>query len=363
MTVWSWALVGSGSIAAIALAAWAHLRYWSRRLGVAMTYEIEERIPTADGSAVELRRVVVPEGIDRREDLPPVMLVHGLASSHRNHDAWPGASLARCLAASGRDVWLLTLRSGLADWHHRSRAKVRFAAMAAFDLDAGVTAIVERTARRQIDYVGFSMGGMLLYAAMGREAFRERVRRAATIGSPGKLVPRLPLLPVLRLLPASLLPRLPLRSLARLAAFASDWVHTPLHHATCNPRNFAKGAMARALVNCIEDVPGSLTRDFARWSFGDGTLRIGGDAVLDALGEVETPVLFLAGSADRLAPAPAVRAAFEAWGAAREGVEKELVLLGRAHGQMEDYGHGDLAAGARVETEVFARVGEFLDAR
>ena len=77
-------------------------------------------IATADGSAIELRRVPVPEGVERAG--PPALLVHGLALNHRNHDMLEDLSLARYMAKRGRDVWLLTLRSGRADlgWRERS---------------------------------------------------------------------------------------------------------------------------------------------------------------------------------------------------------------------------------------------------
>jgi hypothetical protein len=50
-------------------------------------------------------------------------MVHGLSANHRNNDLIPDHSIARHLRAHGRDVWLLTLRSGhpMKTWRARWR--------------------------------------------------------------------------------------------------------------------------------------------------------------------------------------------------------------------------------------------------
>ena len=111
-------------------AVWGHLRFWVARLSLPLPYAVEEVLQTQDGARIELRRVPRPGDGATRSGLPPVLLVHGLAANHRNQDLHPDCSLARHLAASGRDVWLLTLRSGRAlRWAERKQA--RFAAMTA----------------------------------------------------------------------------------------------------------------------------------------------------------------------------------------------------------------------------------------
>ena len=51
--------------------------------------------------------------------------------------------------------------------------------MAEHDLPTAVAAILERTDAPQVDYVGFSMGGMLLYASLGHTLPAAQVRRVA----------------------------------------------------------------------------------------------------------------------------------------------------------------------------------------
>lgn len=345
----------AGLVIAIA-AVWGHLRFWVARLSLPLPYAVEEVLETQDGARIELRRVPRPSDRAERSGLPPVLLVHGLAANHRNQDLHPDCSLARHLAGAGRDVWLLTLRSGRAlGWAERKQA--RFAAMTKHDLPLAVDTILARTGQRRLDYVGFSMGGMLLYAALGRSVGKEKVRRAVFVGSPGRVAPNR----LLRLLPRALVPGIPFRFLARMVAFASEWLSTPLHHAVANPRNFAPGMMRLILVNVVEDVPAALNRDFFTWATGDGEILVDGKRALDGLADLAVPALFIAGSADRVAPVAAVRCAFEAWGNRRPSTPKRLLELGQGGGAHADYGHGDLAVGAYAADELFAPIASFLE--
>ncbi len=339
---------------------WARLRFWERRLGVVVPYAEERRIATPDGTFIELRRLAAAELVP---GLPPVVLVHGLGANHRNYDLDPDHSLARYLAQAGRDVWLVTLRSGLS---RRTRAEtrvVRFSAMVRHDLPLAVETVCEATDSPRLDYVGFSMGGMLLYAAIGRTLDEQRLRRVVIIGSPA--VVRSPLgLPLPRLLarlPLWLIPSARLRLFARSGAFASEWLRTPFHRVLFNPGNVAPGIARMSLVNVIEDVPGPLSFDFLVWAASpDGRLRMDGEDVLERLTHLTTPVMFFAGADDRIAPPASVRAAHDAWGAESERVEKQFVVLGTEYGSEADYGHGDLAVGKSAKRDLFEPIERFL---
>ena len=345
----TWAAWVVLAIVVVLIATWAHLRFWERRLGRAMPYVLEERIETEDGSRIELRRVPGGEG----SELPPVLLVHGVGANHRNQDLAPDRSLARYLAEQGRDVWLLTLRSGVRGARH-----VRFEKMLEHDLPVGVRRVLELTGHAQLDYVGFSMGGMLLYAAIAQSLPAELIRRVVIIGSPAIIrAPTRLLLPRwIARFPAAWVPTVRLSLAARLTAFASEWFVTPLHRIIMNPDNVPPGIAKLSMVNLVADVPGPLNMDFAGWAVAGGAFTVAGRPVLDGLARVQVPVLFFAGAADRLAPPDSVRAAYDAWGAPK----KQFVLLGRDNGARADYGHGDLAIGTHVRDEVFEPTLRFL---
>jgi pimeloyl-ACP methyl ester carboxylesterase len=356
--VTSLVLAALGTIVALVALAWAHLRFWVRRLTLALPYASRETLDLPDGARAELYRVPTP---DPRTDLPPVLLVHGLGANHRNQDLHPDFSLARHLAARGRVVWLLNLRSGLGGWTRREAALVRFDAMARHDVPLGVAAVLERTGAAKLDYVGFSMGGMLLYAALaGRTLAAEQLRRVVIVGSPARVGAPSILLPLLRRVPRWAVPASRYKLLAQAAAFMIEWVRTPAHGLFYNPRNVSPGLPRAAMVNLVEDIPAPLNADFLSWVVEGGDVRFDGRRVVDGLAAIDVPALFFAGSVDRMAPPPSVRAAFEAWGKEHEGVPKRMIVLGKEHGYRGDYGHGDLAMGTHVGEELFAPIERFL---
>ena len=345
MAPWLWLAIG---LVITLIASVLHYVHWVRRLSVPMDYALEELLRTEDGACIELRRL---EREGEPVALPPVLLVHGVGIDHRNHDMLPQLSLARHLASTGRDVWLLTLRSGI---HGQPRGSVRFAKMVEIDLPLAVREVLERTHATQLDYVGFSMGGILLYAALGKTVANALVRRVVILGSPARIAPHFPL-SLARWVPLALVPPLPLRLASRMVAFAADWVETPIHRVVYNARNVERGVAPRALI-AIADVPAALASDFASWMRGDGAVRYGGEPVAAHLAGTTQPALFFAGAADRLAPEDAVRVAYDAWGA----TAKRFVLLAEREGACADYGHGDLAIGRGAQHDVFVPVAEFL---
>ena len=348
----------AGVVCSLFVARW-HLQFWVRRISLPLDYDEVERIATDDGAAFELRRVPIPTGVSRDLALPPILMVHGVAANHRNQDLHPDHSLARHLAALGRDVFLLTLRSGLR-LSFRALRTAHIETMASAEIPGAIDRILARTGARSIDYVGFSMGGLLLYAALGRTVPFDRVRRVVIVGSPAQMrrpwfVPRF-----LRFLPRIFVPHLPLRLGARTFAFLSEWLATPIHRLVSNPRNVAKGMTRLALIDVIEDMPAALNADFLAAMTGDGVLRAFGEPITARLPSVTSPALFVAGSDDRLAPPAAVRHAFDLWGRDAPHTVKRFVVLGRQYGSKEDYGHGDLAVGANVGVELFPPIAQFL---
>ncbi len=350
------ALVGVVGVGVLVLLWWAHLRFWVARLRTPLDYSVEARVPTPDGCAVELRRV--GEGPISAES-PPVLMVHGVAANHRNMDARPDRSMARHVASQGRDVWLLTLRSGRSDLSWRERRGTRYRVMRDHDLPTGVRAVLERTGASELDLVGFSMGGMLIYGALGRTVPEALVRKVVIVGSPGRVFRPFGFLRLAGILPRWLVPPLPLRFWARSFAFIVEWIPGPFHRLVHNPDNVEKGVAPSALVDVIESIPGPLAADFGEWLGDEGHLRVDDELVCEGLREVRIPALFFAGAGDRIARVEGVRYAAEHWGA-DVGNPPEFRVLGVAHGQAEDYGHGDLAVGRHVAADVYEPAARFL---
>lgn len=354
-----WTIAFAATIAAVcALVVWAHLRYWVRRFGLPLPYDREELLATPDGNAIELRRI---DGSKPGSVEPPVLLVHGICANHRNQDIDLKGSLARYLASTGRDVWLLTLRSGRArPWRELPRP-CGFATMTEHDVPMGIARVLEVTQAEHLDYVGFSMGGILMYASIGRTVDPSLLRRVVFVGSPGVVQPPLGVPRFLRHLPHLFVPPVLTGLLGTGFAFLAEWLVTPMHKMILNPRNMAPGMTRLALVACVQDVPGTLLADFMDWATTGGVIRLRDHDVLGELRDIDVPALFIAGADDRVGPPFAVRAAFDAWGKDSKDVYKAFFVLGKASGAREDYGHGDLAMGDRVVQELYPAIAAFLD--
>lgn len=337
----------------------AHVAYWRRRLYVPAEYEQEQVLDTEDGMAIVLRRL--PRA-GCAVSGPPVLMVHGLCANHRNSDLMPDHSMARHLAAAGRDVWLLTLRSGHTirrTW--RARARVRFEHMVEHDVPLAIREVLRQTGAAQVDYVGYSMGGMLAYAIVAHADVCEQIRRVVIIGSPPVL--RVPwalrgVMLIAGRLPRALVPTIPTRFWATAFAFVSDALFTPMHRLLAGERAaIRRGLIPEAIVAAIADIDGALAADFCRWQItNDGHVTYRNTPVLDLLPAAEIPALFIAGMMDPLGRIENMRTAFDAWGAK----EKRFLALGRAHGHRFDYSHGDMVLSQHAVQDVFEPIAQFL---
>ena len=341
------------------VALWAHIRFWVARLSRMTRYDEQHRIATSDGSAFELRRLKP----STPSELPPVLLVHGIAINHRNLDPDENLSIARQLREDGRDVWLLTLRCGRPDL---SLAEIRlsgFEALVTRDLPEAAQEVLRRCDSSQLDYLGFSMGGMLAYAGLGRSLPAAWVRKVVLIGAPARVQAIVPGLGWLCRLPAWFYSwSLPLHALAQATAFAAEWFGTPIHALTVQLANSAKGYVRVLLVDAVQSIPAPLLRDFGLWAYSGGVVRLSdGLDVLEGLRTASQPLLMVAATRDLLAPPHVMQVAFDAWGSQCAETQKALRVVGKSAGQPLDYGHGDLAIGARSATEVNAPVRAFLN--
>jgi pimeloyl-ACP methyl ester carboxylesterase len=233
--------------------------------------------------------------------------------------------------------------------------------MAAHDLPTAVRAVLDATGSQHLDYVGFSMGGILLYAAAGRSLPESWLRRAVAIGSPGRIGHRLPIARWTGFTERPWLANVPLALLSRLVAFLSRRFDVPGEPLLLNRQNVDPAACRQLMVDAVADIPGPLLHEFAQWSAHGGTITAAGQPALDGLRTMRVPALFVVGAADWLGFPAFVKMAFDAWGSAA-GAMKQWRVVGRESGAAHDYGHCDLAMGLRAQEDVFAPVCDWLAA-
>jgi len=315
------------------------------------------RVSTEDGWELSLFRR--PAQGDGAAGLP-ILLVPSVGMNRRAFTS-VGSDFAEFLAGQGFDVWIFESRGSVSSqppdravWR---RAEWNVNDLLTQDVPAAVDAILKATGRDSVFWLGHGLGahlgaryaevrpeqiaGLIALGLGGDCDFPTRFQRR--FASPSGLVP-----------PSG---KLAFRNLGRVLA-------PTLHpapdlnglHALFNEANLSIEVVASLAANGLEDIGVSVAEELQAWCgaaapvpqfFGDDFTRL------------ETPVLFLAGGVDPIAPAWAVRTAWESWGA----LDKELVILGEGWGQAYDYGHLDLILGDGLRDEVFPVIGDWLAAR
>jgi len=350
------ALLVFAVLAFVALWVWVTLA--ARALRLPEFFDEVHQVETPDGATITLCRLR-PQGT--AADAPPVLLCHGLAMNRRAFALLPDRSFARALAESGRDVWALELRGAADVRFPRAMRLASFDTYAAVDVPFAIEQVRTITGAAAVDWVGFSMGGMLAYAHLGARG-GGGVRRLVTIGSPvhfrGLPIARGVGLAPLLFAPAHVLTRTPFRFLSLLAA-PLIWSGVPRlvsqglrgdHYATANLR--------RVMANTLADVPMGVSMQFVRW-IREGRFD-SDDHALDyhaGLARVAVPTLVIAGSRDRLARPEAVTEA-----ARHIPPPVAARVVGKETGATRNYDHLDLILGDRALEEVFPLVRRWLDA-
>jgi pimeloyl-ACP methyl ester carboxylesterase len=290
----------------------------------------------------------------------PVFLCHGLLANQANHDLDDRRSLARYLAGAGFDAWGVELRGSGRSRDAEGRrglARITFDDYVERDIPAALETIRKETGSQEIQWVGHSMGGMLLYAYL---SCREDpgILSGVTVGSPVDFRalartarPMLALRPLLRLsrVPIGLILRgfLPLIALSRSALVRVGLV----------PSNLRPGDFGDLLVNVIEPFgPPGVLGQFAEWVEEGVFVSRDRRRAYDSLRHLHCPLLVIAASRDLIAPADSVRPAV-ALAPAREKVYR---LFGTASGDDREYGHGDVLLSDPARKQVFPLISDWL---
>lgn len=356
-----WQVTGLVVLAALAVAvalAWGWVALAARALRVPSFFDEVHPLPTADGYTVVLCRLR-PRG--PAADAPPVVLCHGLAMNRRAFALFPDRCFARALAATGRDVWAIELRGSADAPQPRGLRQANFDTYAALDIPFAIAQVRAVTGAAEVDWVGFSMGGMLAYAHLGARG-GQGVRRLVTIGSPvhfrGHPIARGVGLAPLLFAPARALARTPFRFLSRLAA-PLIWAGVPhLVSQGLRGEHYSTARLRRVLANALSDVPTGVSMQFVRW-IREGRFDSDDRAhdYLAGLANIAVPTLVIAGSRDRLALPDAVTEA-----ARRIPAPVAVRVVGKGSGAIHHYDHLDLILGERALDEVFPLVQRWLDA-
>lgn len=313
----------------------------------------EVRVPTPDGSEIGFTHLANPGH-------PAVILCHGVSSNHEFWDLSPDRSLAEALYADGWDVWNLDLRGhGIVERTSAGRRpspRTNLDTYGTIDVPTAIGHVRAATGQAEVAWVGHSMGGMVLAIHLARVG-DAGLSTAVIVASPLDFRDPDPILTaVIRLAPLGPA-RLPTPMGGRLLAVLGR--HAPLSadEMLFNPAIVAPEARKAQLEAVVSPMVRGEVRQLGRVRHGE---LLGDDGLVyrESLGDIELPMYFLAGRADRIAPPDRVRGYYEAVGSA----DRRFDVASRADGWGGDYGHLDFGCSDLAATEVFPRITAWLEA-
>ncbi|MNS52033.1 acyl-CoA synthetase [compost metagenome] len=303
-------------------------------------------VVTPDGARLAIYRYRPAQAVADRE---PVLMISGFGLNRQAIDFDERFSWARRYAEAGFDTWVLEVRGS----GRSRRAGIVDGSFDDYvvDAQAALAHVLAVTGAEKAHWVGYSLGGMLLYAAIGT-ALGDRIRSGVAVESPVSLrgyaleagahraLDVLDAWPLLHAVPYKLASRL-----------ALPWLplcyEGPMFATWMNLDNLDRAMLPGLVYRTLDDVPAPLVLQFRVWMSQDTlTTRDGRDDHLAGLAGCRVPLLVVTGASDF---ARRARGVFDRLGP--EAPVRWISCL-KANGFVADYGHADLIFGRRAPEEV-----------
>jgi lysosomal acid lipase/cholesteryl ester hydrolase len=307
----------------------------------------------------------------------PVVLCHGLGL---NATFWTITDdhLPSQLVARGYDVYVFDFR-GSGDNAHigrldRLNALLRQTALpergercwtvddlVRFDVPAVLDYVKCETGHDRVNWVGHSLGGMLVFPYLELADRPERIANFVGMGSTiiQAESPQTDMLRAnqgLRLLSLVASPGRLGRPLTYFRAPGMERIDRFYY----SNENVDRTTISRFYGYTLEDTGAGALRQLAPYlKYGH---MYSADRRIDysaRLGEVVTPTLLIAGDDDIMSDVPSTELTFAALGSP----DKTLMRFGKASGNVDDYGHCDLVWSRHAPKEIFPPLIEWLDQR
>ncbi|PJZ71288.1 alpha/beta hydrolase [Leptospira perolatii] len=298
----------------------------------------------------------------------PVIVCHGIIANRLYLTINEKSSIVYNLQKEGYDVWLLELRgrqeagSPSIFWGEKT-FDYSIDDYITKDADAAIKHVLNATGKDKVNWVGHSLGGMIIYARLGSYS-ENRISNFVAIGSPSIMDPpsralslwtkfswAMNLWPVVPTETWSAvrggtgIPFLPKRNFEEIF-----W------HADNIDDKIVSGVMTTAIASVAKREARQMEKvvEIGQFVSEDGKISYSSN-----LSNIKIPVLFVAGRRDKLGFAYSLRYAYDSVGS----TDKTLFIASRSKGHADDYGHTDLVVGRKAEEDVFPSIIKWLNKR
>ncbi|NUM40657.1 MAG: alpha/beta fold hydrolase [Leptospiraceae bacterium] len=301
------------------------------------------------------------KAVHPKEDHAPVIVVHGIATNKFVVDLDKHHSLPYYLKLQGYDVYSVSLR-GCGRSYHESPSRYEdfsFDDIVKYDVPAIIEKVKSLSHSPKVNWVGHSMGAIIMYAYMGVSSKEEKESIASfvSLGGPGTLNHLGHTL-------ISLLSRFPnarkmldLKFGAAIITPMAGEIYTPIDEVLYNPEVTGKATIKKIMKNAVENISAGLTDQFMHWIEQKKMTSM--DSRFDYMElqkEISVPVLFIAGKNDGLATPESLKFVYQNC----SSKIKEFLVISKANGYTGDYGHACLVMGEKASEDVFPIVEKFI---
>ena len=306
----------------------------------------------------------------------PVIICHGLMGTGEYFKQNEEDSIVYQLTKEGYEVFVLNLRgrkmkglnqNGEEDsstspgyYFGKTYNDFSFDDYAKYDVDAAITYVLEVTKAEKVNWIGHSMGGMVIYARAG-SMNETRIANLVTIGSPFSFPfkpKKLNLLdtvsPIL-----SIFPTVPVGSLSAFSSW-TPFQYYYLMSLYYYPENMDSKQIRKLTRLGANNESPRVFQQFANgmgnWNFESEDRKI---KYTQNISNIQTPVLLIAGRRDHLGAPYIVRYVYENIGSK----DKTMMMISRTDGNSEDYGHVDLVTGKGIVKDVVPNIVTWMNER
>lgn len=308
-----------------------------------------------------------PKNLDKRKY--PVILCHGLMANRTYFTINEENSLAYQLSLNGYDVWVVDLRgretAGSPSWFFGEKTySYSVDDYIQKDMDTIIEYVLKKTNAEKVNWIGHSMGGMIAYARIG--SYNEtRIANLVTVGSPFSFE-----LPSTSLelwhksgsCISSVLPVIPMGTVAKMNSYSCiDLTPKPgLLEILLYPENTDQKVIKQSQRYMITNIAKSEALQLKTGlETGEFYSMDGKINYTENLKNIKIPVLLVLGRRDHLGFGYTVRYIYENLSTK----DKKIIIIERAQGAQEDYGHGDLLLGKNAKEDVIIPIIQWLNER